>query len=374
MKKWISLLIILGVLLSTASCVKKTEILGSAGGVTEEKPLGFNAQYVRTDGYQKSAEYPQVAVICSTDQLQAYMEADTVYNLLNAQDFTDACRHYDSAYFAEQSLILIVLQEPSGSNRHKVTGVSLKEKELIIEIDRLVPEMGTDDMAQWHIMVELQAGISVSDPESVTVMIDGENATDPVIPTEYTSGYAYMDLDLPKGWAHELIEDDGSASGFGLRFWPEGQKDGKIYVSYQKNGFGVCGTGLETKEITLGTHKASQGTYDEKKVWDYIWLKDTAGDYVIYNEGAESWWQQYGEEAMEILDTLMVGKECIAEEKALSFAKEKCTMEYHSVYSEFLYRQGAWKFTFRNNNTSETQEIIVENSGKVASFLYHQAN
>ena len=55
-----------------------------------------------------------------------------------------------------------MLEEPSGSNRHEVTSVDLFASLLdriayFIQpnIKRIVPEVGTCDMANWHIIIEV---------------------------------------------------------------------------------------------------------------------------------------------------------------------------------------------------------------------------
>lgn len=373
MKKQSCLLLIVILMLALVSCAKKPE--DAAGSQVVRTAVGFSAQYVRTNGYQEFAEFPQVAVLRSVEELQTYSEEkQDVYNLSNDDEYLDVCKRYDASYFENQIVIFVLLEEPSGSNRHKVTGVSLENnEELIIEIDTIVPESGTDDMAEWHIMIEPEAGVDVEGEAAVTVFLDGENVTDPVIPTEYFSGYAGVDLDIPEGWEHELIKDNGLERSFGIKFWPAGETEGKIYVSYQIDGFGVCGTGLKTEEITLGAYTGSQGTYDDHPVWDYIYLRNVCGDYVIHNESADIWWEDHGEEAMEILKSLKVGKDgCMSKEEAIAIAEKECTMEYHNIYTKFLYTRGAWMVTFYNNTTSAQQEITVDQSGKVVAFLYTQ--
>ena len=373
MKKKISLFLTVMLIFSLISCAKKPE--DAAGSQAVRAAVDFSAQYVRTDGYQEIAEFPQVTILRSVEELQSYSSAkQDVYNLSNDDEYLDACKRYDASYFENQIVIFVLLEEPSGSNRHKVTEVSLENKdELIIEIDTIVPENGTDDMAGWHIMIEPEAGVDLESEEAVTVLLDGENVTDPIIPTEYFSGYAGVALDIPEGWEHELIEDNSREQSFGIKFWPAGETEGKIYVSYQIDGFGVCGTGLKTEKITLGAYTGSQGTYDDHPVWDYIYLQNVCGDYVIHNESADIWWEDHGEEAMEILKSLKVGKDgCMSKEDAITIAEKECAMEYHNIYTEFLYTRGAWMITFYNNTTSARQEITVDQSGKIVAFLYTQ--
>ena len=142
-------------------------------GSPEPEAYAFDAQYIRTDGYSDDRSYPYHTVISSRTELKGYYEAykDT-YNLERREivysdstiGFLDACDKYDDAYFERQNLVLIVLQEGSGSIRHEITDVRPHRIEngasdgWDITIDRKVPEVGTDDMAQWHLFLEVQMG------------------------------------------------------------------------------------------------------------------------------------------------------------------------------------------------------------------------
>ena len=131
----------------------------------------FEAQYIRTDGYSEDKNYPFHVVINSREELEAYYEANKeVFDLERKEKvysdttigFLDACDKYDDAYFERQNLVLIVLEEGSGSIRHEITDVrphSTEDGRLVgwdITINRIVPEVGTDDMAQWHLLLEVQ--------------------------------------------------------------------------------------------------------------------------------------------------------------------------------------------------------------------------
>ena len=142
----------------------------------------FDAQYIRTNGYMEEMEYPVVRIIRSTDELNAYYEEykDQYYLERREQIFSDttigfldACDRYDEDYFKDQILILVLLEEGSGSIRHEVSGLSLTERKgeriLHISIQSIVPEVGTDDMAQWHLMIEPEEGLDVEDESRITV-------------------------------------------------------------------------------------------------------------------------------------------------------------------------------------------------------------
>ena len=139
-------------------------------------PIGWDAKYFRTDGYVKDAVYPVVTVISSKDELEQYHEAykdkyDFSKRLNGYIDssagFLDAMENYSDAFFAKSFLVFILVEEGSGSVRHQVDSV---EENGGIVISRLLPEMGTADMAQWHIIVEFDN--SFKQERFNTILID----------------------------------------------------------------------------------------------------------------------------------------------------------------------------------------------------------
>lgn len=149
----------------------------------------FAVQYIRTDGYTEGANYPEVAFVLRPEELQSYYTAnkdrfDLEHRENYGSDYTmgflDACEKYDEAYFKENYLILVALEEPSGSVHHELEQVIVdfggQDTELWIK--RIVPEAGTDDMAQWHLIVELQKHGVTEYSGAVQVYIDGELAYD----------------------------------------------------------------------------------------------------------------------------------------------------------------------------------------------------
>ena len=261
----------------------------------------FEARYIRTDGYHENIFYPQVKRIRSAEQLQEYCEENrSLYQFEQksdgAESFLEACQRYDEAYFEKQCLILVLLQEGSGSVRHKVDRVGTGDGSTVISIQTITPEVGTCDMALWHILIEPEPALAV--PEvgdgDVTLLLSENVAETPARTVTYSNEQTQISVELPDGWASSVTDE-------GITVWPETQSDGKLRISYYPGGFGVCGTGLTTKAIRLGEIEATQGTYDGAKLWDFISI---GRQYAVINENADIWWSTYGEEAMEILETL----------------------------------------------------------------------
>lgn len=144
----------------------------------------FEAQYIRTDGYSEDRSYPYHVVIDSKEELEAYYEDNKELFYLERKEvvypnatigFLDACDKYDDTYFERQNLVLIILEEGSGSIRHEITDVRPHRDEngtslgWDITINRIVPEVGTADMAEWHLFLEVQMGSVIEDDDNVWI-------------------------------------------------------------------------------------------------------------------------------------------------------------------------------------------------------------
>lgn len=149
------------------AAVSPQTVVPSDNVIPYAKSVDFKAQCIRTDGSPDNATYPKTIWITSAQELSDYYEQNkTAYSLDFSQDgkpsFAEATESYDDLFFAENDLILVVLEEPSGSIRHKVRSLTLTpsglnriEYDIRPEIDRIVPEVQTDDMAEWHILIEV---------------------------------------------------------------------------------------------------------------------------------------------------------------------------------------------------------------------------
>ena len=342
-------------------------------------PVGFGARYIRTDGYREDIEYPVVKIIRSVQELDAYYEANKEAYGLGRRDnvsfdttigFLDACDRYDDAYFEDHILVMVLLEEGSGSNRHQVQSVNMSAGgQCRIYIDRIVPEAGTCDMAEWHILIEPEAGVEIEKESDITVFVDG---VDPLTQPElvrFGRGYANISLTIPYGWEYQTGAYEGNDE-FLIGFWPAGRPEGKIWVLYY-DSFGVCGTGLEEEKIRLGNYEAWKGTYDNQKVWSFILLIGTPGKYVIENDGAGQWWDEYGGEAMGILNTLVVGDGFIGEAEAVAIAKDLATVEYNRVSTSYDSESGLWTVTlYKEYTAGGDQTLTITCEGKVIDIQY----
>lgn len=350
--------------------------VGDTSGDVKKTFIDFTPQYIRTNGYHEDVEYPVVKIIRSVDELNAYYRENKDRYDLERKDkvysdttigFLDACDKYDEAYFEDRILVIVLLEEGSGSIRHNVDNVKLgTDGKLYISIRRDVPEVGTDDMAEWHILIEPEKDVNVASESDVVVYLEGVNPrTQPT--TVYESGsYSNITLTIPHDWEYET-ERGNNSDEYCISFWPADQTEGKIKMWYY-TAFGVCGTGLEEKEITVGEYKAWQGTYDNKKVWDFISFRGMAGSYVAMNESADKWWSEYGEEAMEILSTVKIAEDIITEDQAIEIAKKQKDVEYDDVSARFDANTGIWTVTLSFKKASDgdgAHSYRITHEGKI---------
>ena len=183
----------------------------------EGRTWQWTAQYVRADRYMENALYPQVQVADSLEKLNTYDGFDRI---------ADACTGYDETFFKDRFLVMVLLQEYSGSITHEVLGVKqTAENKTAISIKRIVPQVCTNDMAQWHIIVELKRDVPVKSAENVQVYLDerltwdGQYVAPPKpeaqfkAPPEIRLRSAAGDLILkPAGYSWTYENPDGSSA------------------------------------------------------------------------------------------------------------------------------------------------------------------
>ncbi len=64
-------------------------------------------------------------------------------------------KKYDDGFFAEHSLIVLLLEEPSGSIGHCCESVCLEDGVLHVSIRRSMDGIGTADIANWAALIEI---------------------------------------------------------------------------------------------------------------------------------------------------------------------------------------------------------------------------
>lgn len=118
--------------------------------------------------------------------------------------------------------------------------------------------------------------------------------------------YGQISISLPAGWKAETCPVDSEllVNGmYGIRFYPEDVTEGWIELAYI-DFFGVCGTGLSEETAVIAGNKASIGTYDGQEYWNFISFREEYEGIVANTYSVEGWWDEYGSQAEEILNTL----------------------------------------------------------------------
>ena len=113
-----------------------------------------------------------------------------------------------------------------------------------------------------------------------------------------------VEISIPKFdcFQYETNED-------GIRFKPEDQ-EGWIQVQYQAEPFAVCGTGLETCDVSYknGKYTGTMGFYDGNSVWSFVDVKTVAGDMVfgavLLNAENAPWVTEYHYEITQLISEI----------------------------------------------------------------------
>ena len=152
---------------------------GDDGHLLAAQPVDFEVQYIRTGTQNYDGPFPAVAVIHSTDELTAYYEENKEQFYLERREdpgtdytigFLDACDKYDAKFFENNALVFVVLEEGSGSTSHNVSTVKVDANGIMyINILSIDPDIGTCDMAYWHIMTEVQKDSAPDTTDEVVI-------------------------------------------------------------------------------------------------------------------------------------------------------------------------------------------------------------
>ncbi len=178
MKRTVAVLLIFLALFLLCSCSIKPE--------DNEKKVEFDAQYIRTGAYAEINSYPILAVLRSQEELNAYYNANKNRFYLERRvikegyinetvGFLDAIDKYDEEFFKNEALVIIALEEVSGSITHEISNVWLNaDGKFCVEIDSNIPYMCDDAMQHWHIIIEIPKEKAPKDYEDILVYKDNK--------------------------------------------------------------------------------------------------------------------------------------------------------------------------------------------------------
>jgi len=152
-----------------AICVLALMIGGGLYDDRGEEVMHFEAFYYRADSSSYSAApLPVVVKLSSVAELNDYFERNKDFFQFERGYFSetsmlvdvfDGNKRFDEVFFEEKFLLFVLLQEGSGSIRHRVDSVLPENGSLVVNIARFVPEIGTADMAHWHLVLVLDRSL-----------------------------------------------------------------------------------------------------------------------------------------------------------------------------------------------------------------------
>jgi len=142
-KKIVIVSVFLFIFITFSTCANKENLYSNKSEVS------FDVQYLRI-GY--GPKQPIYTVISSVNELNQYINNNGNGSYLT-DEYSNATKKYTNQFFNDNFLIIVFLEEPSGSNRHKVEKIETNGD---IVITQIIPEIGTADMATWIIFIELK--------------------------------------------------------------------------------------------------------------------------------------------------------------------------------------------------------------------------
>ena len=310
----------------------------------------FDAGFVASEN-ESLPEFPLLNVFHTPEELEFFI-GDSRFLSFSDEAMVNFSS-YTRDFFKENYLISVLFYEGSSGITHKVNKlVKSDSNELTLLIDKNIPETATCDMALRFLLIE----VKISDIEERNIKLKLSDSKKTV---EMQKDYLNFSISLPEGWEYEKPESSDSDS-LSLDIFKSDDRDNFLSIN-AGSFFGVCGTGLKTKEITLGSTTAEMGIYDNNPDWDFIILNETAGRYYIYNCTDNMWWKENEKEAMEILSSLEAAKGIIDEKKAIAIA-EKNTGEYSDVRTDFDTEKGIWTITFSKEDTEAV--VLISHDGE----------
>ena len=182
-----------------------------------------------------------------------------------------------------------------------------------------------------------------------------------------------MALDLPEGWSWEQVSDNGSDKTEGIRFYKTDDPTVSYTLLCWTGGYGICGTGVTSEEITLAngmkvwqhteenTEKGTMGMAD-------IFFEDAPGSYVASPSETMTTevWNANRDALLSILGTAQIGRKSVSQQAAIDAAKAQYTGAYDQVYATYDVTAGAWTVSFSKSAAgAKTDRLVVDAAGKV---------
>ena len=120
---------------------------------------GFSVKYLQVENGPVT-EYPGSLLIESTAELGDFIDRhdpEVLSEWTGDGSLMDVLSSYDEMWFNTHQLLIVFLEEPSGSIRHNVRYIFKDPPpKCMVLIDRSIPEVMNDEAAHWYILIELK--------------------------------------------------------------------------------------------------------------------------------------------------------------------------------------------------------------------------
>lgn len=127
--------------------------------------------------YRDGIDYPQVRRVDSPQELSAFRKACEPSDDLSGRESHDGdFAPYTAAFFKTHTLLLVLIEEPSGSISHQVTGLRRVGDTLTVRYARYCPFVQTCDMAYWLACVAVKREAAGTAAHYAAQGDDGESA------------------------------------------------------------------------------------------------------------------------------------------------------------------------------------------------------
>ena len=141
-------------LMKLAKSLKSVKLPLGLDDTDDSEKYPFEAQYLRGYRTPRFDKETVIRMIGNKEELKNYFNSD---------DYAEELTKYDEKWFDTHKLMVVVVEESSGSIRHKVTEITADH--VVIECNS--PDVMTCDWAVWDIIIELDKDAAISDNFSV---------------------------------------------------------------------------------------------------------------------------------------------------------------------------------------------------------------
>lgn len=203
---------------------------------------------------------------------------------------------------------------------------------------------------------------------------DPTPAPDPtpaVTTAEFTHGYVDMAVELPEGWSWETVADNGADKTEGIRFYKTDDPTVSYTLLCWTGGYGICGTGLTSEELTLANGmKVWQHTKENAEkgtIWANIFFEDAPGSYVAAPSDTMTTevWNANRDELLSILGTAQLGRKSVSHDAAVNAAQAVYGGSEGVLFAGYDVTSGAWTVRF-GKDTAHATTVTVDAAGKAA--------